>query len=614
MKQFFSMLFQDPNTLSPSRRRLVLGFSVGTLVLGALCLGTLSLLFGSLYFVRARLFSYFQIPFLAFLNLFPVVLVTLFLYFLTNRTWIAFLLSSVLFLGGSFVDYYKVVLRDDNLVAEDLKLIGDAVGIMGEYEFHLSRHFYYAMALCLLGILVLFFFCRGKLKRPRWRIVGCVVVVLLSLGSYRLWYQSDALYNSFENYTNFNRWKPTEDSASKGFVYSFLHSITDCFTPPPEGYSAKAARQLLAAYADADIPEDQKVNFVCVMLESYSDLSACAELTFSNDPYAAFHALQAESYCGVMLSDTMGGGTCNAERSFLTGYGYPHPDYRHETESFVQYFRRQGYVTDGSHPGHNWFYNRQNVNKNLGFDQYLFSEELFCTLTDQEFAYDDIFFPTLRQLYEARPQNAPYFNFSVSYQGHSPYDSTQLTWGTEYLPRGELSESTYYLVNNYLGSIADTGEKLAAFVDSFRQDEAPVVLVFFGDHKPTLGAGNCAYEELGISLDRSNLEGFTNYYATPYLIWANDSAKEVLGQEFAGTGPTISPMYLLPEVFSQCGYQGSGYLQYLRQLEAALPVLHSTDTYVESGVFTKELTPQGQLLLENFRIIQYYLRDSTYQP
>ena len=95
MKQLFSMLVQDPNTLSPSRRRLVLGFSVGTLVLGALCLGTLSLLFGSLYFVRARLFSYFQIPFLAFLNLFPVVLVTLFLYFLTNRTWIAFLLSSV---------------------------------------------------------------------------------------------------------------------------------------------------------------------------------------------------------------------------------------------------------------------------------------------------------------------------------------------------------------------------------------------------------------------------------------------------------------------------------------------------------------------------------------
>ena len=55
-------------------------------------------------------------------------------------------------------------------------------------------------------------------------------------------------------------------------------------------------------------------------------------------------------------------------------------------------------------------------------------------------------------------------------------------------------------------------------------------------------------------------------------------------------------------------------MQYLRELEGTLPVLHSTDTYVESGVFTKELTPQAQLLLENFRVIQYYLRDGTYQP
>ena len=612
IRNCFQMFVCNPDTLRPSRRRLVLGCTIGVLILGALCLGTLSLIFGSLYFVRVRLLSYFQIPFLAFLNLFPVVLLALLLYFLTNRAWIAFGLSSLLVLTGSFVNYYKVVFRDDPLVAEDLGQIRDAAGIMGQYDFHFTYHFYCAIGLCVLGTLILAFFFRGRVKKVRWRLLGCAVLVLISLGSYRLWYESDDLYDSFENYTYFNRYKPTEDSASRGFVYPFLHSITECFLPAPEGYSTEAAQQMLNAYTEDSIPEGQKVNFICVMLESFADLSVCADIPFQKDPYEDFHKLQAESYSGLLLSDTMGGGTCNAERSFLTGYAYPHVNYRHPTESFVWYFRRQGYYTEGCHPGHNWFYNRQNIDENLGFEAYQFSEELFSQLTEEEYAYDDIFFPALRDQYDNRPSDQPYFNFSVSYQGHSPYDTESLQWGEEYIAQDDLPLESYYLLNNYFGSIADTSRRMSEFVDSFRDEEEPVVLVFFGDHKPTLGAGNNFYASLGIDLDRSTLEGFTNYYATPYLIWANDAAKEALNCDVTGQGANISPMYLMPELFDLLGWKGPAYMQLLLDLKPVLPLVHSTQVYLENGVLTETLSPNSQKLLENLEIIQYYLRDAVY--
>ena len=51
-----------------------------------------------------------------------------------------------------------------------------------------------------------------------------------------------------------------------------------------------------------------------------------------------------------------------------------------------------------------------------------------------------------------------------------------------------------------------------------------------------VGEGNSVYEMLGIDLDVSTLEGFYNYYATPYIMYANDAAKQITGNQFVGEG------------------------------------------------------------------------------
>lgn len=611
MQRFWTGYPLDPQGKPKNRRRFLLGMTCLGLFCAACCLGVLGMLYGSLYFTRARLLSYFQEPLLALLNILPVVLLAFFLYALTNRAWLAFLLTAALVMTAAVANYYKVIFRDDYLVFEDLKLIGAAAGIAGNYEIRLDGWFRAGVAACLLGTALLFFVCRGRLPGWRWRLGGTAVILALAVGSYALWYADNALYKSFENYAQFNRWKPTERTASRGLVYSFVHSANELMPKAPAGYSRQAAQALLEQYPEADLEEP--VDVIAVMLESFSDFSALDGVALAADPYGALRGIWAESECGTLIVDTMGGSTVNSERSFLTGYTYPHPSYRHATESFARYFQRQGYQTEGAHPGHDWYYNRQNVNANLGLEPYYFMENYFRQFTDDEYAMDDVFFPGIQALYDARDRERPYFAFHVSYQNHSPYDGETLQGGTEYVKRDGLSEAAYCTVNNYLAGIADTAAQIAAFTENLRERAEPVVLVFFGDHKPTLGAGNCFYTELGVDLDRSTGEGFRNYYSTPYWIWMNDAAKETLQTDPAGTGPDISPCYLMTEVFDACGWQGPSYLAFLREAREALPVIHAEEVYWEQGVFTSEISENSQILLEKLQSLQYYLRRTTYK-
>ena len=224
-----------------------------------------------------------------------------------------------------------------------------------------------------------------------------------------------------------------------------------------------------------------------------------------------------------------------------------------------------------------------------------------------------MFFPVIRALYENRDADRPYFAFHVSYQGHSPYDATALQWDTEYVAAEGLSDGCYHTVNNYLGGVADTAAHIADFTESFRDSDRPVVLVFFGDHKPTLGAGNSYYDELGINIERSDDEGFGNYYSTTYWIWMNDAARETLGVDPAGEGPAISPCYLMAEVFDVCRWQGPAYLNFLQEAKETLPVIQSTGRYLENGKFTAEISEDTEKVLENLEILQYDLRRTRYQ-
>lgn len=574
----------------------------------ALGLGILSLWFAAIDNRTAMFLSYFTHPLILVLNLLPVLLLVALLFLATGRGSLAFGISSVLVLGLSFVNWYKLRFRDDPLLFEDILLIKEAGNMAGKYQLTINKSMLLALLLVVAGVVFLHFFAPWRPGR-RVRLAGVAGVLLLAVPT-GFWMKSESVYTQkTRNFDLVSQWSATGVYLSKGFVYPFLHSIFSASDLPPEGYSEARAKELLAAYADADIPAGERVDFIGIMLEAYNDFSRLGVPGLNPEVYDFWHQLEAESLSGDLVTNIFAGGTVDTERCFITGLS-DLGSFRSKTNSYAWYFRNQGYLVEGDHPCYQWFYNRLNINENLGFQNYRFIENHFAALTGGNPGTDGEFFSDFLPRYTAfaASSDQPYFNFSVTYQGHGPYDAETLWWGEGWVDRLDYTEAEYNILNNYFGSIHNTGENLKALVDTLRHSDRPVILVLFGDHNPWLGDGNSVYHKLGINLDLSTEEGFRNYYSTRYVIWANDAAKAVLDGEFTGVGPAVGPYFLMNQVFEAAGWEGPAYLQATNPIARQVPVIHSTGRYLENGLITDTLTPEGQALAEDYKSLEYYWR------
>ena len=75
-----------------------------------------------------------------------------------------------------------------------------------------------------------------------------------------------------------------------------------------------------------------------------------------------------------------------------------------------------------------------------------------------------------------------------------------------------------------------------------------------------------------------------------------------------GTGPDLSPCFLMNELFAQCGWEGPAFLQLADTVKETVPVVHSSGLYLEDGVLTDSLTPSRQALVDTYHQVQYYWR------
>ena len=612
MRQFFLFQKTASPAWSPAKKALFWIWNLGVLLTSGVGVCLISLMLATGHYAMRLIFGYFECPLIFVLNLLPVLALLLLLYGLTGRAQLSFGVTAALVFGLSTGNYYKLMFRNDPLMFADLLLLKEAGDMAGKYHLFLDWKLGLMIACWVFGVLFLHFLVRGR-PRGRGRGICALAGVTACTLLYPVMLDSDLYNQRTAYYARLNNiWSATQQYIARGFLYPFLHSISEAIEMPPENYSAGRAEAILSAYSDADIPEEEKVNIIGIMLEAYSDFSRLGVPELAADVYEVWHNLEAEGYSGDLVTNIFAGGTINTERCFLTGFSNL-VNFRARTNSYAWYFRSQGYRVEGMHPCYEWFYNRLNVNESLGFEDYYFVENYFSPMSGGGVALDDIFFPELLKTYQAaETSDQPYFSFSVTYQGHGPYNDDVCWWGEkgDYVAdNGAYTEAQQYILDNYFGSIYNTNQHLKALTDYLRTNDEPVVLLLFGDHMPWMGDGNSVYEAMGLNLDLSTQEGFFNYYGTRYLIWANDAAKEVLGQDFTGEGPALSPNFLMNQVFRLCGWEGPAFMQATQQVMDRVPVINTpTGLYVENGTLTGSLSPEGQALVEDYNILQYYYR------
>ncbi|MBR5514861.1 MAG: sulfatase-like hydrolase/transferase, partial [Clostridia bacterium] len=517
-------------------------------------------------------------------------------------------LSSGITMILSWINYYKFLFRNDPFLFGDIAIAGEAKVMTQSYKVVLTPLIIAIMVLIVIFSVIMLFYFRVPIKRVMPRII--LVLLALLVGNYGFIhiYLNEDIYAEALDVEFIQMWAPNDQFISRGFLYPFIYSTQTAFDRAPEGYNENEVKDILSAYTYADIPEDKKVNIISVMLESWGDLSKFDCIEFENDPYEILEPLYEKGYSGELVTDIFAAGTVTSERQFLTGSSSS-GEYRMATNSYVWYFKEQGYKVEGGHPSYPWFYNRKNINMNLGFDDYYFDDDHYMALNEgQRLADNMIVFQDLMDMFDKTVEKGEYyFNFSVTYQSHGPY-GYNVGYESPYIVNKGYSDDIFNNVNNYLSCMDATNRSVVWLANRVFERQEPVVLILFGDHMPGLGENNSGYHELGINIDLSSEEGFKNYYSTPYLIIANDAAKEKLGCDFSGKGPAIAPYFLMTEFFELAGYKGDEFAQYVADASEKYDVYHSAGLIFKDGAVVYDTAASD--VVNELRKVEYYRRNN----
>lgn len=576
----------------------------------------------------ANIMRYLRSPLLFALNALPLALIMLFLYHLTSRQWVGSALGGGLLLLMNLINRFKIQLREEPFTPHDLLLGTEAVRVVKFSELPFGTLVIASIIFWSFVTLFLFIFVSSKKLGWRARITGIVVTALLACAAFLGIYKNVKLYGSFKVtgsiYSQVNNFK------SRGFAYSFLVRTATAESIKPAGYSKADAEKTLAKYCEpsyAVLKGVQKLpDIIAVMGEAFYDIDRIIGVEFNEgyEPLANFHRIAGEAWSGRILTEVFGGGTANTEFSFLTGgslaalpglsspYTY---NLRKDTFSLARAMKKAGYDTLAFHPGDSWFYNRANVYRYFGFDRICFKRDMDQSKLKINFGYvsdmntTEYTLDRLRQHIAEKP-GTPFFEFVVSIDNHGPYSKKDLGYTGILKRKPGMDDAIYNNINNYINGLARCDKALGYLADSLGGMDEPVVLLFFADHLPALGDSAQGFKALGFDVSQTGgLQAYVNQYGTPYFIWCNKAAKDLLkggGITAAkGQAPVVSANYLASELLKYIGLNGGAYFNYLSEQKTLLPVI--TSRFVnEGGTFTETPAAETVKRLAQYSKLEYY--------
>lgn len=568
-------------------------------------------------------------PRLLVLNLFPIMAVLALLYALLGNLFFAGSVTALVFHLLSLIDLIKVECRRDPLVPQDFALLGEALHATGEYrlDLHPGRIVLivgFSIALLLMGLILK--------RRPKrfLRVLLALAAVGSMTGAMMTAYPSMDVYNSVIDkidgliYTNVPK-----VFGETGFIYCFLHNVGKYEVEKPAGYD-KAEAESWTAETDTPAGEPVKANVIFIQCEAYS--SVFDEDVFSyapeDNPMYLFHqvAQSPRAVSGRIVVSNYGAGTANTEFDVLTGMqtnmlnSTPTSALRcihKDVPSLARVFRDQGFDSWFMHPGDRWFYNRESTYHHFGLHKQTFKEDISSLFFKGGFPSDDCFRQELIREYEAQTasSDAPWFAFTVTIQNHQAYPWSKYdTRVPDAQLDIEVSDNTMETISVYAEGIRDSSQMLWDLTAYFDGRDEPVILVFWGDHLPAMGANYSVYRELGMHVgDESELGYALDTYTTPFVIWGNKAFDEAYGFRDRAdalqlpTGERISDIYLGELVYELLDMQGKdAYFDFLSHARRTLPVICMGRYELPDGTLTETLTPEQQAVEDKLHKWTYY--------
>ncbi|HJB24338.1 MAG TPA: LTA synthase family protein [Candidatus Jeotgalibaca pullicola] len=462
--------------------------------------------------------------------------------------------------------------------------------------------------IALIASLVLYFKKRRKPHLTKnlkiTRIVSFAVTTLLLFYIYQFNQPGNKVKAIFNDHVEWISYSQERNYSQNGVVSGLMYNLKSPAVNRPDGYSKEKIQELFEKYSnEANAINSTRTdslsdyNFVFVMNETFSDPLRIEGMSISEDPMPLYRELIKSNVSGQALSQGYGGGTANIEFEALTGISLE-PLSSNITTPFIQLsgqmkdlptivdtMKENNLNLTAIHPYNTTMYKRLENYQSLGFDNYLFQDDMKYTdrIDENTFISDEAAYKEVLEVINSSEEKD--FVHLVTMQNHKPfvhkYEDVEFT----------VEGAPYNLeVAHYAKGIQYSDYALDQFLREIDTLDEKTIVVFWGDHLPSF-YGNELFER----------NGHVTMHETPLMFYTNFS------EDTRDIG-TISPMFFIVHVLEQANAPVSPFVALLQKLEVVLPAFEK-GIYLERETklqYDREnLKPSTQLLLNEYDLILY---------
>lgn len=535
-------------------------------------------------------------PLKFFMNVIILAGLSSLLWMVTGNVKISITIVTVICYFVAIADHLVVQARSFEIQFSDFSALGTAARVAGGYSFTLSTVTKLGI---VLGIVFLTFVmrCRFPSHERSWkRTAFCLGSIIATyLCAVVIYTQFCASFIGYQD-----KYWMYRGSERNGFLVNIIYSASATRVTEPEDYDAAVLEEELDIYLEAEddgkgslVESEKKPNVIVIMNETFSDvhnIAAYMGKEMKTDvPVTPFLDSLSDKEPNIIkghaIASVYGGNTANSELEFLTGQSIQfiprntvaYNLFMTELNSFsvVNNFNNAGYRTVGMHPEQPVNWQRDKIYSYFDFDEVYFMDDFTEGLGEdgwfRDHVSDQAVYNKIIDLYENKEEGDPLFTFAVTMQNHGGYT----TAGFDYTVNIEGYEN-YTGIREYLSCIKNSDEALKNLISYFEAADEETVIVFFGDHQPSLS--NIASKFYGLD-DSSTVEDQQAKYAVPYLIWANydidcDRAASVTSINYLSS-------WLLDIVDADL----TDFQRFIKKVNTEVPMLNSMGWYDNGGVF-----------------------------
>ncbi len=538
-------------------------------------------------------------------------------YNLIGKVFLSMILTSCTLVILGIVNYLKLIFRGDPLYPSDFTQIMHMQSVIPMVMDYFSWSYIFVIILSIMACIVAGIYMRRYIQNVKTHLG---IRALLVVGSIFVLYAYGNFANTFMNKVfqksgvDFVLWDQNENYASNGFVLGFISNLDTTVMEKPKNYSKEnmlqIANDIKKQYSGniGSPKKKEKPNIIFVMSESLWDPTKATNLSFSEDPVPNLHHYIENFPGGQTISPTFGGNTANVEFEALTSYSMsllkpgsiPYQQVitnKKEIPSIPTALKKEGYYTSAIHSFGRTFFKRDDVYKVLGFDKFNAADTMENVDVDGDYISDLAMSKEI--IAELEKQKQPTFIHVVTMQNHFPF--TEGRFGENLIEISGLeNEESKGELETYTEGLRRSDEALQYLIEQLDNLDRPTLLVFFGDHLPSLGTNKSFYKENGYITNEKTPSERLAMAQTPLLMYANfDMPNDNLG--------VVSPIYFSNLIFDYAGLNKSLFYQFLSAFYKEIPVLRDELKVDKNGEVINDLTKKQKEMLEQYKMLQYDL-------